>query len=115
MAIDLDAVQARVDAATKGPWIIGFSMGAPLCLHTEPPPASAAEWAHREWARDPRNTICTFGPPRHQQNADFIAHAYTDVPVLVAELRAARDERDTARALVALLRQLQSAKEKAPP
>jgi hypothetical protein len=41
--------------------------------------------------RQPRGRGMRMSHTRTAPNADFIAHARTDVPALVAELRAARD------------------------
>jgi len=75
---ELEAIKARVEAATPGPWDASAPdedgesiVGAP------------GEW----WDWD--HTTC-----EHYDDAVFIAHARTDVPALVAEverLRAAND------------------------
>jgi len=70
---DLDAIQARVDAATEGPWIVFGSL---------------PQWENEE--------DLSFGPDNAPEvgtvteglgNAEFIAHARTDVPALLALVR----------------------------
>ena len=72
--LDLDAIEARAEAATPGPW---------------------RQTASRRGYRDVLQTPDTYADrmiAKGCPNADaaFIAHARTDVPALVAELRAAR-------------------------
>ncbi|MGN7133404.1 hypothetical protein ACTHQY_09035 [Rhodococcoides corynebacterioides] len=68
-ALDLDAIEARADAATVGPWtLIGggeYVTGAGLLVAPDDGGVSS-------------------------DDAEFIAHARTDVPVLVAEVRRLR-------------------------
>ena len=76
-APDLNAIEARANAATKGPWvwqanddgypqqIVGNDDGLVLVAET------------------------FIGPEHFPSEAEFIAHARTDVPALVAALRAA--------------------------
>ena len=78
---ELDAMQARCDAATPGPWrLIGDSFDPP------------------EWfvvTEDGCEVI--LGPTDAMpvnSNAEFIAHARTDTPRLIAEVRRLRAEAD---------------------
>jgi hypothetical protein len=66
--LDLDAIEARAEAATQRPW-------------------------HREksWIVTADDTNVAFTAGDDPGNLDFIAHARTDIPALVAELRAARE------------------------
>lgn len=76
-ALDLDIIEARANAATKGPWrwqandkgypqeIVGNDDGLILVAQT------------------------ITGPEHFPSEAEFIAHARTDVPALVAALREA--------------------------
>jgi hypothetical protein len=75
--LDVSAIEARVNAATKGPWrwqanekgypqeIVGNDDGLVLVAET------------------------FTGPEHFPAEAEFIAHARTDLPALVAALRAA--------------------------
>jgi hypothetical protein len=73
--LDLDAIEARAEAATPGPWIVsGGVIHSPIREPWDGKPNAVIVDAH------------IFEP-----NADFIAHARTDIPALVAELRAARE------------------------
>ncbi|MCW2529343.1 MAG: hypothetical protein JWM76_4203, partial [Pseudonocardiales bacterium] len=80
--LDLDAIRARVDAATEGPW-------------------RRAGWCAVESEHECSNThTCRgiavtngMGPAPYEQwrdqelaDAEFIAHARTDVPALLAEV-----------------------------
>ena len=74
-ALDLDAIEARANAATSGPWEV--EAAAVVCDRYE----------------DERPGVC--GPhdvdwPLLAEDAEFIAHARTDVPALVAEVRRLR-------------------------
>lgn len=69
----LDEIEARANAATEGPWNAdGFADGDTISLDVYAPGAAHAV------ARDIRS----------HSDADFIAHARTDVPALVGALRA---------------------------
>lgn len=114
MTIDLDAIKARAEAATEGPWMYG--QPADDCEET------CAEWMANT-ATDPDGpatglwtawTTCTSctgvlitsitgDGPTSRENAEFIAHAREDVPMLVAEVERLRAERDRARELAARL------------
>lgn len=87
--IDLDAIQARADGATEGPWkyrdIIGENHN--VCVNAHNIAACGAGDLDPEYG------------DRDQQaarNAEFIAHARTDVPALIAAVR----ERDATLARV---------------
>lgn len=76
----LDAAQALSDAATEGPWAVYQTM------HAEPRVVRAG-----------RGVMGTVAVPAHtpddygNADAEFIAAARTDVPVMVAALRAVLD------------------------
>ncbi len=79
-ALDLDAIRARADAATPGPW------------HVEKLPY---RYPQRVTTNAALIVAETYIDPAHEPaEAIFIAHARTDVPALLAEverLRAAGD------------------------
>jgi hypothetical protein len=79
---ELDAIEARANAATKGPWLAFPGSGM-----------VGAAWRSHGWVADvPR--FLSPGVNNHRvADAEFIAHARTDVPSLVAELRKAWGER----------------------
>lgn len=68
----LDQIEARANAATKGPWEFGTCDGG------------CCNWA------DTESGAQVFGADT-PETADFIVHARTDVPALVAALRAVLD------------------------
>lgn len=75
---ELDAIAARADAATAGPWFPDYD-----------PRDDGADQVVTE-----RLTIAFMATPkvRHERDAEFIAHAREDVPRLVAEVRRLRAE-----------------------
>lgn len=77
----LDAIEARANAATEGPWArFSTHLGAVqmVCPDTD--------WYERQHVNDV--VIATLSS---EPTAEFIAHARTDVPALVAALRAVLD------------------------
>lgn len=81
--LNLDAIQARLDAATPGPWVAD---GTEISQH----------WSRPEpWEPVATNDIacmayCYGGQARGIENsydAEFIAHAREDVELLVARVR----------------------------
>ena len=82
--IDLDAIEARANAATDGPWSVYQTM------HAEPKVVnSTGHWPAGEVA-NASNSPADYG----NADAEFIAHARTDVPALVAEVRRLREDAD---------------------
>lgn len=71
---ELDAIEARCEAATAGEWKLIWGGSEeypyPLSIHT----VSDAEWVARD------GTVST------RENADFIVQAKTDIPALLAEV-----------------------------
>lgn len=88
--LDLDAIEARANSATPGPW------------------ATSSEWSVRTGARDDELVACVQYKD-HGRDAAFIAAARTDVPALVAELRALRAERNATARVVAAARERRDA------
>jgi hypothetical protein len=74
-SLDLDAIQARADAATDGPWTT-YVAGAGIW--------SSAPYG---WVLRSDEGPILFGP---LADIEFAAHARTDVPALVAEVRRLR-------------------------
>lgn len=96
MSLDLDAIEKRVNTATKGPWIRGSHdsdgnryIGA-LCQDCIPP------------CEAPGELVATAG----EADAEFIEHSRTDVPALVEEVKRLRA---TAARIVAEEQRLQAA------
>jgi hypothetical protein len=85
--LDLDAIEARVNAATPAPWEVPtanvFRVVAPGQPHHNAQSGLAPPY--------PWRLICETGP-YDQEAADFafIAAARTDIPALVAEVRRLR-------------------------
>ena len=107
--LDLDAIQARVDAATEGPWYWRGHQRGPIYLtpHTMRLPVVMGfrrlgmQSAQPEFVLDglfkPASELAVREVPYRDDiididhpDARFIARARTDIPALLAELRAAR-------------------------
>ena len=74
----LDEIQARADAATEGPW--EWTKGAEACAVAVP--------ENRDGLYGPLTWDDHNGEVFRESDAQFIAHARTDVPALVKALRA---------------------------
>jgi hypothetical protein len=84
-APDRDAIRARADAATEGPWHLrGRSIMADVLVSHDGPPET--QWNN--------SVVCSVGAWSSGRptdaDAEFIVHARTDVPALLSAL----DERD---------------------
>lgn len=88
MSLDHDAIRARADAATEGPWTI------------TPPSRQGLDWLDyysvgtKQDGYLERATLDVSSHLNAEADAEFIAHARTDVPALLdenARLRAALD------------------------
>ena len=80
MNLDLDAIEARAEAAQAGPWEYA---GSGIVNGQK-----AVSWGYPKfvadtWEGSDRN-------PKSDANGEFIAHAREDVPALVAEVRELR-------------------------
>ena len=82
--VDRDAIRARADAATPGPWSCYATV--PYEVFVEP-------------VGDDHDSPAIAHQMVWQCDAEFIAHARTDVPALLDALAAAEAERDEARRL----------------
>lgn len=80
MTLDIEAIKARADKATAGPWAWNsrHGLGAPNRL---------VMWPSHEYG-------CDLDIEGEEADLDFIAHARTDIPALIAALEAAERERD---------------------
>lgn len=82
---DLDAIRARVEAATPGPWF-AWSRGVGWLIGLDPDANQCIPGGFRtDIARE--------------ADAEFIAHARTDVPALLAEVEQLRAQWDAVLAL----------------
>lgn len=100
--LDLDAILARVAAATDGPWR-WHDRSDPYCDATELISESVhdmeddGEGGSRIYYPAPiltEPTLRTTLGAHRDPDAQFIAHAREDMPALVAELRECRTQRD---------------------
>lgn len=79
--IDLDAILARAEAATEGPWEA-----------LDPGTRPRSSWVRVEQDSGRRWTEDTLiSEELRGEDAQFIAHARTDVPALVAEVKRLRE------------------------
>ena len=84
--LDLDAIEARANAATLGPWriIVQNSTAAAIGYHPQDPLLRVV---------DPDEiTVGTILRGEGRDNVDFILSAREDVPALVAEVRRLREQ-----------------------
>ena len=76
--IDLQAIEAREKGATKGPWkwarydVNDYGISSPCSVLSEP-----GDWAE-------------LGRAECKDDAEFSAHARTDIPALIAEVKRLR-------------------------
>lgn len=103
--VDLDAIEQRANDATEGPW--SFYAGTLWSGTTADELARAdaiyaSGVAYSDEAEDiiERSGQLFYGDPKKPADAEFIAHARTDVPALVAAVRAERARADEAEAEV---------------
>lgn len=87
--IDIDAIRARAEAATLGPWFQGreghrYESERDVYSHREPEVNESHDIASSVWS---------------SADAEFIAHAREDVPALLDEVERLRTERDAHRTM----------------
>ncbi len=105
---ELAAIEARAAAATEGPWEVTADQHAldnerEHCQGITAPPGPDEIEMGKEYDIEPRQreivvTDSGFYPPL-KADAAFIAHARTDVPALVCEVRRVGAERDSWRSV----------------
>jgi hypothetical protein len=110
---ELDAIERRAAAATSGPWYFHSTddahfMNARYVGTSEKEPSDDHPTRYQglcdgaEEQVHPRRVVAITllqepslaGPEEYEENTTFIAHARTDVPKLVAEIRRLRAELD---------------------
>lgn len=86
MTLNLDAIKARAEAATKGPWASGRDWGT----ITSGPDSVAHGW-HETTCPDCDGTVYTQGHVSISvEDLEFITASRTDIPALVAEVERLR-------------------------
>ena len=110
--LDLDAIRARCDAATKGPWnVVALTCPNGNAIVDSITGAGEPQWSdygegEGEWFTDSLVLVETdmgvYGPT--MPDAQFIAAARTDVPALLAHIEELERERDEALAELSTLR-----------
>ncbi len=93
--LDLDAIEARAEAATPGPWTA--RLRDDMWEINDGSGSNFVSIVESCWLPDDCDAGQYGGIP-DVDDARFIAHARTDVPALVAELRAAREVVEAAQA-----------------
>lgn len=78
MSIDLEAIRARAEEATQGPWKV-MEQG-----NTVPSLQVVNEVL---WENPKQIKVCSSISPKREADADFIAHAREDIPALLAEVK----------------------------
>lgn len=87
-ALDLAAIKARAEGATHGPWIL-----APVLCGPNGQGVYCPDLGKVAEVGDPYPRQCN----NPQESMEFIAHARTDVPALVAEVERLRGQVEAAR------------------
>lgn len=90
--LDLAAIRRRCDAATEGPWhVVGppWNDREPYIIHGDPNPYRGGYVADLCCLSDDINAA-----NNEQADAEFIAHARTDLPALLAAYDRVCAERD---------------------
>lgn len=90
--LDLDAIEARANAATPGPWLVVGPCGDCGRFHAAEArfEREVGEFGAYYASWHPAIDGCTPDGGR-EHDADFIAAARTDIPALVAEVRRLRE------------------------
>lgn len=109
MPLNLDAIEARANAATDGPWdvlahahlasgcrclscdepAVGWTVDHPTAMDCEDIVAGRSGDGETNAFGRPLSH-CDSGPLLSYADADFAAHARSDVPALIAEIRRLR-------------------------
>lgn len=92
MSIDLDAIRARVDAATPGPWRVVQEHGRDIADEGYSRIWIQAEAGEQHDIADLIDDDSANGSPLADENAEFIAHARQDITDLLAEVDQLRAE-----------------------
>ena len=93
--LDLDAIEARAEAATPGPWTA--RLRDDMWEINDGSGSNFVSIVESCWLPDDCDAGQYGGIP-DVDDARFIAHAHADIPALVAELRAAREVVEAAQA-----------------
>lgn len=93
--LDLAPIEARAEAATKGPWdTLGGNLVRAIAADRELAVPIFRSEAPVDWHKNKRLTHPVFVRAYRDEvnNATFIAHAREDIPALIAEVRRLREE-----------------------
>lgn len=95
--LDLDAIKAREQEATSGPWTNGMrdSGDAHMCRvfarrEADPPKGAYGEQVALTWHPEFMVSYVGLSHQQNVHNAEFIAHARQDIPALIAEIERLR-------------------------
>jgi len=92
---ELAAIKARAEAATVGPWYVQSTTACFLNIHGGDRTTDGRFLAQMGYDPPANDAYFDDGEPQYDgadRDADFIAHARTDVPALVAEVKRLRGE-----------------------
>lgn len=100
----LAEIEARVEAATEGPWRFQPEGES----HCGEPQCCSDYWDNRIWGAD---RVLAESHMLSEADAEFVAHARTDVPWLIEQVRQRDEVIERVRALVEVLGPLRAALE----
>ena len=80
--LNLAEIEARAEAATEGPWQLPVARGLTVTLYGPTIGESHGRPVGKNLGR------IHVGSSEYEANATFIAHARTDIPLLIAAIRA---------------------------
>ena len=91
---EIDAIEERANAATPGPWAAygPMELHGGAYLYTEI--MTAPDNLPQIGETDSEGLMTARNRDNHENDAEFMAHARTDVPRLIATIRALRKERE---------------------
>lgn len=85
MSIDIEAIRARAEAATRGPWKVMWQGNTVPSLQV----VNEVFWENPKQIK-----VCSSISPKREADADFISHAREDIPALLAEVKRLQGELD---------------------
>jgi hypothetical protein len=89
--VDIEEIEKRAGAATDGPWIYGSLLEVDVCVDSD----ATGERVCTTMSDARQADAEPIEIAQADVNAEFIAHARTDVPALIVRVRELERERET--------------------